>query len=182
MGPFKAVLFFVVYLATGVSVATPNSSDPTVVSSVDFAQYAGAWEEIAHSPNFFQRGCVRSSAEYAVLAPGKVSVHNICHKADGSTRDIRGEGTTPNPAEPAKLKVRFNFFAKGDYWIVRLDPDYRWAVVSGPKRGSLFILARQGPMEPKLLQSILDDLKSDSFKTDSLVFDQFETMTSAKRL
>jgi apolipoprotein D and lipocalin family protein len=150
-----------------------DSGDPSVVPDVDFTRYVGPWKEIAHSPNFFQKKCLRSTAEYALLGPGKVSVHNICYKENGKTSDIHGVATVTDPAVPAKLKVRFNFFARGDYWIVRLDPNYEWAVVSGPKRRSLFILSREAPMAPALLETLLKDLAADGFDTKALVFDKY---------
>lgn len=153
--------------------AAADSSDPDVVSSVDFNRYAGLWYDIAHAPNFFQRGCVRSTAEYKVLTPLSVSVKNICYKSDGSTSDIEGEAKVVDPAVPAKLKVRFNFFARGDYWIIDLDPNYQWAVVSAPKKKSLFILSRQAPMDPVLLDKIIESLKAKGFATEDLVYDQY---------
>lgn len=148
-------------------------SDPKVVTNIDLNRYVGQWYEIAHSPNFFQRGCVRSSAEYAVLSSSSISVKNICYKANGSTKDITGKAKVVDPSVPAKLKVRFNFFARGDYWIVDLDPNYQWAVVSGPKKKSLFILSRQAPMNDHLLKKILGRLKHRGFKVDDLVYDQY---------
>jgi apolipoprotein D and lipocalin family protein len=173
-GPMKAffIISFAAFFLTS-SFLFAASEDPAVVSSVDFARYAGTWKEIAHNPNFFQKNCQHSSAEYGILDSKRVSVHNICFKADGTTSDIRGVATVTNPAVPAKLKVKFNPFARGDYWIVRLEPDYSWAVVSGPKRKSLFILARTAPMEPAFLDSILKDLEADGFDTKSLVFDKY---------
>ncbi|QDK44590.1 hypothetical protein DOM22_05160 [Bdellovibrio sp. ZAP7] len=150
-----------------------DSSDPEVVSSVDFSKYVGFWYEVAHAPNFFQRGCVRSTAEYAVLTPQSVSVKNTCYKENGSTTDIHGQAYVVDPAVPAKLKVKFNIFAKGDYWIVDLDPNYQWAVVSGPKKKSLFILSRQAPMEPLVLKQLITSLKNRGFDTDNLIYDKY---------
>lgn len=116
--------------------------DPEVVSEVDLNRYVGKWFEVARSPNFFQRKCVSSTAEYEILSEGRVSVYNTCYKANGSTTDINGVATVVDPAVPAKLKVRFNFIAKGDYWITELDPNYEWAVVSSPGKKFTFILSR----------------------------------------
>jgi len=153
--------------------ALADESDPDVVSEVDFTRYAGLWYEVAHAPNFFQRDCQRSTAEYQVLTPDSVSVKNICYKADGNTRDIEGVAKVLDPAVPAKLKVEFNSFAKGDYWIVDLEPNYAWAVVSAPKKKSLFILARQVPMDKTLLDQIIASLKARNFNTDELIYDQY---------
>ena len=151
-----------------------DEQDPTVVSEVDLNKYAGKWYEIARYPTFFQRNCVYSTAEYSVLSADSVSVHNVCYKEDRSTSDIKGEAKVVDPSVPAKLKVRFNIFAKGDYWIIALDPNYQWAVVSGPKKDSLFVLARTAPMQPELLKNILGDLKKRGFDTEKIVYDRYE--------
>lgn len=153
--------------------AATDREDPAVVSTVDLEKYMGLWYEIAHSPNFFQRNCVRSTAEYTLNDDGSVRVYNVCTKADGSTSDIEGVATVNDPSEPAKLTVDFGLFRKGDYWIIDLAPDYQWAVVSGPKKESLFILSRTAPMDPALLQEILDRLAAQGFKVDEFVFDQY---------
>lgn len=166
-----ASLFF-----TTAAFAIPQSlasKDPDVVSSVDFNRYAGLWYEIAHKKNFFQRNCVYSTADYRVISPTEVSVHNICYKDDGDTSDIEGVAKVEDPAVPAKLKVKFNFFQRGDYWIVDLDTDYQWAVVSAPRKKSLFILSRTAPMEPRLLSEILTKLESKGFDIEDLVYDRY---------
>jgi apolipoprotein D and lipocalin family protein len=148
-------------------------SDPEVVREVNLDRYAGKWMEIAHSPNFFQNGCVRSMAEYQVLSADSVSVHNTCFKKDGSTSDIKGVATISDPREPAKLKVDFHLPFKGDYWITELDRDYQWAVVSSPRKSSNFILARKAPMNEKLLREILSTLEAKGFDTKSFIFDDY---------
>lgn len=149
------------------------SQDPAVVERVDFNRYMGLWYQIAHAPNFFQRDCLRSTAEYALLENGEVSVHNICYKKNGKISDIKGTAKVVDPTVPAKLVVDFNIFAKGDYWIIDLDPDYQWAVVSGPKKKSLFILSRKAPMDSVLLEQIVRKLQSQGFEVSEFIYDQY---------
>jgi apolipoprotein D and lipocalin family protein len=52
--------------------------------------------------------------------------------------------------------VRFFGPFEGDYWILELDPAYRWAVVGTPDRQCLWILART----PQLPPHVLDDLRA----------------------
>lgn len=40
----------------------------------------------------------------------------------------------------SKLKVQFFWPFSGDYWIVALDENYQWSVVSAPGRDYLWIL------------------------------------------
>jgi apolipoprotein D and lipocalin family protein len=153
--------------------AEGDGRDPKVVAKVDLKRYVGRWYEVAHNSNWFQRGCVYSTAEYAIINPTTVSVHNTCFDSRGPWTDINGTATIPDPSVPAKLVVEFNIFAKGDYWITELDPNYQWAVVSGPKKNSIFILTRKAPMEPQLLHALLKRLEKKGYDIDDLVFDQY---------
>ncbi len=166
-------LIFAIVLTMAFSASASNKEDPKVVSTVDFSRYAGLWYDIAHDPNYFQKDCLHSTAEYAVVNPTEVSVLNTCFKKDGVTSNISGVAKVKNPDEPAKLKVKFNFFARGDYWIIDLDPNYQWAVVSAQKKKSLFILSRVAPMDQKLLSEIVASLKDRGFDTAELVYDQY---------
>lgn len=166
------LLFGVVSNSSAAGSGRPGMTDPSVVKEVDINRYAGLWYEVAHSKNFFQRGCARSTAEYGVIDALSITVHNVCYNRDGSTRDISGVAKVVDPQEPAKLKVRFNFFARGDYWITHLDPGYEWAVVSGPKKANLFILSREFPMDAKTLDEILATLKAEGYDLSTLVYDE----------
>lgn len=155
--------------------AEARLNDPQVVESVDLNLYSGMWYEIAHAPNDFQKDCIRSTAEYTVFLETSLSVHNVCHKADGTSTDIKGTAIIEDRATPAKLKVRFDSSeTDADYWIVGLDVNYDWAVVSGPGMNSLYIISRVAPMDPTVLSMIIQNLKDKGFNTDDLIFDQYE--------
>ncbi len=167
------IFLFSAFMCTANAFTFNSKTDPEVVSTVDITRYVGSWYEIAHSPNFFQRGCEYSTAEYQIINAESISVHNVCHHSDNTISDIEGTATIVDPAVPAKLKVRFNFFARGDYWITELDQNYQWAVVSGPGKKSLFILSRVAPMDKELLQQILTTLENKGFDTTDLIYDKY---------
>jgi apolipoprotein D and lipocalin family protein len=170
----KLILLMTFLVASlSLNIARADKSDPAVVPSVDLSKYSGKWYEIARSPNFFQSSCVRSTAEYQVTSDSSLSVYNVCYKENGSTSDIKGEARIVDRAVPAKLNVRFNIFAQGQYWIIALDNNYQWAVVSSAGKGSLFILARTAPMEKETLNSILKDLQSRGFDLSDIVYDKY---------
>jgi apolipoprotein D and lipocalin family protein len=150
-----------------------ESKEPAVVPALDPKLYAGRWLEVAHKPTFFQRNCVRSIADYAVLDALTLSVKNTCIKNDGSTSDISGKAKIQEATVPAKLKVDFGYFRTGQYWVVALEKDYKWAVVSNSDKSSLFILARQVPLDEKILIQIIEDLKARGFETADLVYDKY---------
>lgn len=168
-----SIIFLSSIMCTANAFTFNSKPDPEVVKSVDISRYVGFWYEIAHAPNFFQKGCDYSTAEYEIINAESISVHNVCHRSDNTISDIEGTATIVDSAVPAKLKVRFNFFARGDYWITELDPNYQWAVVSGPGKNSLFILSRVAPMDKDLLQQIITTLEEKGFDTTDLIYDRY---------
>jgi apolipoprotein D and lipocalin family protein len=133
--------------------ATAQAAPVTAVSEIDLAQYAGTWYEIASIPATFQAGCRCTTANYELLETGNVSVNNSCRIASFPI-SIKGEARVANPEEPAKLKVRFFSPAEADYWVLRLAPDYSYALVGTPNRKSVWILSRSRTME----KSVFDEL------------------------
>ena len=94
-------------------------------------------------------------------------------KLDGTVSGITGRATRPDAAAPAKLKVRFDRFPvnlfSADYWVVALDNDYRWAVVSNERGNVLWILSRTPGMNVATYDSIVAGLESRGIKTEYLI-------------
>lgn len=133
--------------ATAYGLAKAGTSDLTTVPQVDLGRYLGKWYEIARYPNRFQKHCVGdTTATYSLREDGKINVLNTCRKPDGSVDDAKGTARVIDKQTNAKLKVTFFWPFTGDYWIIGLDPDYRWAVVGEPSRKYLWILAREPHM------------------------------------
>lgn len=124
--------------------STRSKAPLEVVPRVDLNRYAGRWFEIARLPNRFQRHCdANTSALYTLREDGKITVLNECETADGKIQSAKGSAHVANDQGPnSKLKVTFFWPFYGDYWIIDLDPEYRWAVVSEPGRKYLWILTR----------------------------------------
>jgi apolipoprotein D and lipocalin family protein len=138
-----------------------NSSQLQTVPSVDVNRYMGKWYEIASYPQFFEKGCSNVSATYT-LKENYVEVFNSCTKDEGK-KSILGKAFIVKNSGNAKLKVQFFWPFKGDYWIIDLDKDYAWAVVSDPKQKTLWVLSRTPQMEESIYQSILQRLASKGF-------------------
>jgi apolipoprotein D and lipocalin family protein len=118
-------------------------SNLKAVPYVDLNRYTGRWYEIARYSNRFQRQCVGNvTATYSLLPNGKIEVVNECRKADGKLVVARGKAKVAEKTSTAKLRVTFFWPFSGDYWVIVLDPEYRWAVVGEPDRKYLWILSR----------------------------------------
>lgn len=142
-----------------------------VVPSVDLKKYAGTWYEIARYPNRFQKDCYATSVTYTLRQDGAVDVVNRCRTGsiNGKERSIHGKAWSVDPATNAKLKVRFFWPFRGDYWIIQLDENYRYAVVGHPQKKYLWILSRTPAMDAATYSGILQRLKEQGYDPAKLI-------------
>lgn len=169
-----AALCALTYTPTPLAHAQPAL---TTVEKVDLGRYMGKWHEIALFPNRFQAQCIADTTATYVLQPdGRVEVTNRCRLSDGSIESIVGVArSAKGDTSGAKLQVRFapwylSFLPVvwGDYWVIELDGDYRFAVVSEPDRKFLWILSRTPVLDEATYQGILDRLTARGFDIKQL--------------
>ena len=142
-------------LASPLIAAAAPAPLPTV-PSVDLSRYAGAWYEVAVIPNRFQKQCVADTQARYTPEKGDVKVENRCRKADGSIDSIQGKAKPVEGSHNAKLKVTFFWPFKGDYWVLDLDPEYRYVLVGEPKRKYGWVLSRSPQPDEGTLNKLLD--------------------------
>lgn len=159
----RAILSACVLMPAGCAHVPP----PRTVPTVDLARYAGEWHEVASFPNFFQRGCSFTKAAYTPMANGKIRVVNTCTRGSKPV-SIEGTARAVPGSNNSKLKVRFFGPFEGDYWILELDPAYRWAVVGTPNRKYLWILARTPELPPGVLADLRARAAAQGFDTGQL--------------
>jgi apolipoprotein D and lipocalin family protein len=138
----------VVLLLAGCAATTPPLAPVQAVPSVDLQRYLGTWYEIARYPNSFQDGrgrrCAAVTARYDAREDGQIEVTNRCLDAADGNREIfaTARAYPVEGASNARLRVSFFWPFYGDYWVIGLDPAYRWAVVGTPSREFLWVLSR----------------------------------------
>jgi len=142
------------------SSSAPALPPPATVPSVDIPRYMGRWYEVGRLPNREQDGAGRRlvdvTATYTPRRDGSVEVRNAARDAAAGMRPrgIVGRARKKD-GTGAKLDVRFFGLFGGDYWVIGLDPDYRWAVVGTPSRRRLWILSRTPSLGPEDWERIL---------------------------
>jgi apolipoprotein D and lipocalin family protein len=147
------------------------------VGTVDLARYQGKWYEIAKFPNRFQKKCAgNTTAMYSLKPENRVTVINECRSADGKTVSAMGEARVVEGSSNTKLKVRFapsflSFlpFVWGDYWVIDLDPRYRYAAVGSPDRQYFWILSRTQTLDDRTYEEILNRAESQGYDRSKVV-------------
>jgi apolipoprotein D and lipocalin family protein len=144
------------------------------VEHVDLNRYLGKWYEIASIPQYFQRKCVLdTSAEYK-LTEGAISVTNRCTSEIGEVLVAEGQARVVDNLSNAKLEVTFvklfgwRYTFGGDYWIIDLAEDYRYAVIGHPSRKYAWVLAKYPQLSAEDIISIEKHLQENGYDTCTL--------------
>jgi apolipoprotein D and lipocalin family protein len=133
-----------------------NLAPMPVVANVDVDKYLGTWHQVAWIPNSFQGDCASETKATYMLDGKDLRVQNQCKDAAGKTTEAIGIAKIVEGSNNAKLRVSFFRPFYGNYWVLALDPDYKWVLVGEPKRKFGWVLARDTKLDPATLNQILD--------------------------
>lgn len=160
-------------LFAGIAAALGCTIHPPLITAryVDLSRYAGTWYEIARFPEWFERDCVATQAHYTPLEDGTIKVVNQCRIGSfgGELRSIEGTAHVVEPSSNARLKVKFGVLARGDYWIIEVDQEYRSALVGTPDRNHLWILSRTPVMSDEAYRTLRSRAADQGFPVEHLL-------------
>lgn len=150
------------------------------VAQLDTGRFAGTWYELARLPNEEQAGCDSDvTAHYEPRSDGSFKLTQTCRTPTGRTETEVGvarRASVRDPRDAARWEVstlphwlRWLPVGKEERWVVLIDPDYRFAVISEPSRRHLWLLARTPTLPADALGRIVDRLTADGYPTWQLV-------------
>jgi apolipoprotein D and lipocalin family protein len=165
---FCKITLIILTLIMGGCTSIPSGLTP--VTGFEADRYLGKWYEIARLDHVFERGLDHVTAEYTKRPDGAIVVANRgydarkqrWHEAKGVAR-FRGEPTI------GSLKVTFFWPFTGGYHVIALDRDYQWALIVGPSRKYLWILAREPRLAPEIYDRLVRKAREAGFPTDNLI-------------
>lgn len=162
-------LFLGTCLLAGCAASPPGI---TPVSNFDLDRYLGTWYEIARLDHRFERGLSQVSATYSKRSDGGVDVLNRgLASQTGKWKEAKGRAYFIGDPTVARLKVTFFWPFYGGYNVIELDREnYAYALVCGPNRNYLWILARNRQLDSATLQDLISAAKRLEFDTSQLVF------------
>lgn len=143
--------------------------DNRTVQTLDIPRFMGKWYEIARYDHRFEKGMDRVSATYRLLENGRIEVLNAGYK-DGKYKEIKGKAKQPDANDPGKLKVSFFLWFYADYYVLDIDPDYRYVLIGSSSDKYLWIMSREETLPDEVLEELLDKLRKRGYDTDRLVF------------
>ena len=157
---------------------THESERPEVesVAEIDLERYLGLWFEIGRLPMRFEDDdAVDVTAEYSLRDDGAVQVDNRCLDAERQPTQALGEAR-PDPEHAGRLRVsflpaglRWIPFTRADYWVLKIDPDYRHALVGTPDREYLWLLAREHRIDPRTETEYLAEARRQGYELDEWI-------------
>lgn len=125
------------------------------------------WYEIQKYPFWAEDGLRDVTASYSKMPDGRIQVVNQGIKSDGTIKLSTGYATVDDNSF-SKLHVTFFWPFAGEYWIIKLDKDYNYSVVSDSKREYLWILSSTPKMDPNTLVNIRHWLTRNFFNVNKL--------------
>jgi apolipoprotein D and lipocalin family protein len=163
-------LLLVLPLILTACVGLPDNVRP--VDNFKLDRYLGKWYEIARLDNSFESGLSNVSAEYSLRDDGGVKVLNRGFLAKNNEwKEAEGRAYFVEKQDRGFLKVSFFGPFYGSYIVFELDHDhYQYAVVSGPDKSYLWILAREPKIKAEVKDLLLSKAAALGFDTSKLIF------------
>jgi len=151
-------------------VGIPENVKP--VENFKSEKYLGRWYEIARLDHSFERGLTRVAADYSLLANGGVRVINRGYSIKDKTwKEIEGKAYFVERSDQGYLKVSFFCPFYGSYIVFELDHEhYQYALVCGPDKSYLWILARAPEINRDTLAVLTAKAAKLGFDTGKLIF------------
>lgn len=112
----------------------------------------------------------------ALKRNGKILVDNRCFDRDGQASQATAEAV---PADETNAKLKVNFlpavvrwipFTDGDYWVLKIDSQYRVALGGTPDRKYLWLLGREASIPAPVLDEYLSEGRRQGFILDRLIY------------
>lgn len=147
---------------------TPKGTQP--VTGFELERYLGQWYEIARFDHSFERGLDCVTADYSMRDDGGVRVINRgVNLTEQEVDEAEGRAYFVRDERVAHLKVSFFGPFYGGYNVLALDDEYHWALVAGPTRDYLWILAREPELDPGIYRDLIDRAERMAFPVNELI-------------
>lgn len=164
------VLVITLVLSLSSCTSVPEGIEP--VDNFELPRYLGKWYEIARYDHSFEAGLEQVTAEYSMQDDGSVKVINRGFNPNKQTwKEAQGKAYLVQNSNIGHLKVSFFGPFYASYVIFELDKQaYQYALVTGPNRDYLWILARNPQLDESVKTQLLTSIQQAGFALPSLIW------------
>ena len=165
---YSLVLVVIVSIISG-CVRIPAGVGP--ITEFDVNRYVGTWYEIARLEHRFERGLTHVTAEYSFRDDDGIRVINQGYNPeDKRWKRAEGKAYFVGDRNVGRLKVSFFGPFYSSYNIISLDKnDYSYAMVTGPDKSYLWILARSPEPDQRIISKLISKADALGFNTGELI-------------
>lgn len=156
-------------LSLSCSVSPPSGIRP--VEQFDVNRYLGTWYEIARLDHRFETGLDHVTAQYSLRDDGGITVVNKGY-SPARQRWRQSTGKAYFLASPQRASLKVSFFGPfyGGYHVIALDERYGYALICGPNRDYLWILARDKTLAQPTRDQLVATATRLGFRVDRLIW------------
>lgn len=163
--------FGLLVLCFWLSACTGIPEGIVAVSDFDQERYLGQWYEVARIDNRFEAGLEQVTATYSLRTDGGITVLNQGFSQE-TQEWARAEGKAYFVGDPTIAHLKVSFFGPfyASYIVFNLDPEYRYAFVTGNTQEYLWLLARTPTVSDDVKQAFLTAAQKQGFSLDQLIW------------
>ena len=160
-------------LITIILLSACTASKPPGIATVepfDGERYMGTWYEIFRLDHKFERGLSNVTAEYSLNDDGTIKVVNRGFNVEkGEWEEADGKAEFVEGPDQGRLKVSFFGPFYSGYNVIKLDPEYRYSLVTGEDRDYLWLLSRTPEISREVEEEYLEKARAEGYDTDALI-------------
>jgi apolipoprotein D and lipocalin family protein len=141
------------------------------VQPFELNRYLGTWYEIARYDHRFERGLDSIQANYSLREDGKIRVLNRGYDT-AKARWKQSEGKAKWRGDTTRAELEVSFFGPfyGEYTVLKLDPEYKVALIGSSSPKYLWILARDKVISPEVRADYLRTAQLLGYDTTALIW------------
>jgi apolipoprotein D and lipocalin family protein len=132
----------------------------------------GGWFVIANIPYFAEKDCFDSVEGYALLPDGRIDNRFACREKsfDAPMKPrLKTIATVYDRTTNAEWRVPFYNVIRVKYFVIDLDPNYRWAVIGHPSRRYGWVISRTASLPDATYSGILERLRGQGYDPTKFV-------------
>ena len=131
----------------------------------------GKWFEIARFDFRFEKGLNNTTAEYSLNSNGTIKVVNRGYNYEKKIwKEATGKAKFVGNEKVAMLKVSFFGPFYAGYNVIAIDPEYKYALVSGSSFDYLWILSREKTIPAEIKSLYLEKAEKLGYKVSNLLW------------